>query len=161
MVAKYNESNVACIHHRRPCELLPMPEPLAFASLHHISFTVRDLARAIAFYRDVLGAKRLVRPEMRISGAWMFVAGVQIHLIAAGEPGESQHAPLKEIRSTNDHIAFYVHDLASVEKSLAAHGVNYRVNIQGGSGLKQLFFHDPEGRMIEAAEYPATPAEMA
>ncbi|HEY1066326.1 MAG TPA: VOC family protein [Pirellulales bacterium] len=137
-----------------------MPEPLAFAALHHVSFAVRDLARSIAFYRDVLGAKRLVRPEMRTPGAWLFLGGVQIHLIASGESANGTGNAPTEIRSTHDHIAFLVHDLSAVEKKLAAHDVEYRINIQGGSGLRQVFFHDPEGRVIEAAEYPPTPPEM-
>ena len=40
------------------------------ASLHHISVVVTDLARAKAFYSEVLGLRELSRPAFDFGGAW-------------------------------------------------------------------------------------------
>lgn len=130
-----------------------MPDPLPVTALHHLSYQVSDLDQSLAFYRDVLGFRPVQRPALRFRGAWLFRHGLQIHLIA----DQAFAATEKPISSTDDHIAFLVDDLTAVEAHLAQLGVAVRVNIQSGSGLKQVFFHDPDGRTIEMAEYPPTP----
>ncbi len=128
--------------------------PLPTVGLHHLSYSVADVEGCQAFYEQVLGFQALERPAMGFPGAWLLRNGLQIHLI-----GGQGHQPPDEraISSRDDHIAFASDDLRAVEQALQAHGVAYRENIQGGSGLRQLFFHDPEGRTIEVAEYPPHP----
>ena len=43
---------------------------IVVASLHHISVVVTDLARAKAFYGEVLGLRELSRPAFEFGGAW-------------------------------------------------------------------------------------------
>lgn len=135
-----------------------MADPLPLQALHHVSIQVTDVPQSVAFYRDVLGFQELQRPNMRFPGAWLIHAGVQLHLIGgqpdfAAEPGE-------EIRSTDDHLAFHTDQMQRVEEMLQTREIGYRVNIQGGSGLRQIFFHDPDGRTIEVAEYPPHPGSL-
>ena len=46
------------------------PSLIAIHSLHHVSLVVQDLARAKAFYGDVLGLQELPRPPFDFDGAW-------------------------------------------------------------------------------------------
>jgi catechol 2,3-dioxygenase-like lactoylglutathione lyase family enzyme len=47
----------------------------------HVSFAVRDLARSLAFYRDILGLESVARPDLSIPGAWLGAGEAQVHLI--------------------------------------------------------------------------------
>ena len=39
------------------------------AMLHHVSLPVRDVARSVGFYRDVLGLTQIPRPDFDFKGA--------------------------------------------------------------------------------------------
>lgn len=127
-----------------------MPHPLALRSLHHVSRRTKHLEQSIAFYRDVLGFREIPRPKLGFPGAWLFNYSLQIHLLYDETVGDAQGP----IRSRDDHIAFFADDTSGVERLLSEHGVPYRVNLQADSGLKQIFFRDPDGYHIEVATYP-------
>ena len=42
---------------------------------------------------------------------------------------------------------------AELERFADEHGIPYRVNIQSQTGLRQLFFCDPDGHHVEVATY--------
>jgi glyoxylase I family protein len=123
--------------------------PLPIESIHHLSWTTRQLDASRAFYRDVLGFREIDRPNLGFPGAWLYNYGVQVHLIAS----ESTPDPAGEISSRADHVAFYTRDVDQVEQMLAELGVAFRVNRQASTGRKQLFFRDPDGHHIEVADY--------
>ena len=73
--------------------------------IHHASLLVADTARALAFYRDLLGLAVIVeRPDLGFPGAWLRVGSQQIHLLelpspdpVTARPGQGrrgQHPPL-------------------------------------------------------------------
>jgi glyoxylase I family protein len=129
-------------------------EPLPLVGLHHISIVVADVERSGRFYCDVMGFRAVERPDMRFPGAWLLRDNLQLHLI-----GGQDHAPdaSREISSRDDHLAFAAGDLDDIVARLKAKGIAYRENRQSGSGLRQIFFHDPEGRTLEVATYPPHP----
>ena len=53
--------------------------------MSHVSFPVRDLARSLAFYRDVLGFAEMPRPALGVPGAWLRAGDAEVHLIAGVE----------------------------------------------------------------------------
>ena len=127
-----------------------MADSLPLGGLHHLSRQVSDVERSRAFYRDVLGFAEIQRPDLKFNGAWLENYGIQVHLI-----GDQDFNPEdKEISSRANHTAFHSADLDRTEQLLREHGVQVRVNIQSGTGNKQLFFHDPDGHTIEIATYP-------
>ncbi len=127
-----------------------MPDPLPIKSVNHIARVTRDLAASRAFYRDVLGFTELSRPDFGFPSAWLFNYGVQIHLIATAT-GETPEA---EISIRADHVAFHVEETDEVERLLKEHGIPYKSNFVAGTGVTQLFFHDPDGNHIEIGNYP-------
>lgn len=126
-----------------------MTHPLPILALHHISRITKHLDASIAFYRDVLGFQEIPRPAFQFGGAWLFNYGLEIHLIVDASTPD----PLAEISSRVNHIAFMSHDVAATEQRLIEHQIAYRVNIQSQTGLRQLFFCDPDGHHVEVATY--------
>lgn len=128
-----------------------MPQPLALQAVHHLAVQVRETARSVAFYRDVLGFRELQRPGFDFSGAWLAGAGVQIHII------EQPHAEGERtdfIDSRTNHFAFAMADTSDVPRMLDEHGIAYHQRVNAG-GIHQTFFQDPDGNHIEVAVYPA------
>ena len=55
--------------------------------LHHVSLVVSDTARALAFYRDVLGLQvDHARPDLGFPGAWLRLGDHGLHLLELPNP---------------------------------------------------------------------------
>lgn len=126
-----------------------MSQPLPIRAVHHLGHLTKRLAASIKFYRDVLGFQEIARPPLKFPGAWLVGYGIQIHLIY----DENVHDPAGAIESRVNHLAFLVSDIDEVERRLQAHGVMYQAKTQTGSGVKQIFFHDPDGHTLECGMY--------
>jgi len=130
-----------------------MPAPLSIRSLSHLGITTRRLEESKAFYRDVLGFREVERPNFNFRGAWLFNQGLMLHLIDSDSAGERGG----EILTRGDHVALQVEDLAAAQRLLDEHGIPYRQNEIADTGVRQLFFQDPDGHHIEIGAYPPTP----
>jgi glyoxylase I family protein len=133
-----------------------MPPPLPIECIHHVGRRTKRLEVSRAFYRDILGFREIERPNFDFPGAWFYNYGVQVHLIVNEQAGD----PAAEIGTRVDHLALRVPDIDQAERILKEHGVNYRTNHVARTGVKQLFFLDPDGHHIEVASYPPTPAYL-
>ncbi|RLN25204.1 lactoylglutathione lyase [Panicum miliaceum] len=124
---------------------------LPLAALNHISVVCRSLESSVHFYRDVLGFVPIRRPgSFDFDGAWLFNYGVGIHLLQAEDPG-SMPPKKTEIDPKDNHISFQCESMEAVQRRLKELGVRYvqrRVE-EGGIFVDQLFFHDPDGFMVE------------
>jgi catechol 2,3-dioxygenase-like lactoylglutathione lyase family enzyme len=121
------------------------------SKLHHVSRQTLKLDETRQFYVDVLGFTEISRPSFGFKGAWLYGAGIQLHLIE--EPYSPQDMA---INSRENHIAFAVTDMEAAEETLKARGVAYRHNVVPDRGTNQLFFKDPDGWMIELGMFPQT-----
>ena len=131
-----------------------MPSPLPIQRLHHVSLVTRDTEASKAFYCNVLGFRELERPNFNFRGAWLYNYGLQIHLIENPRaPGERN----ENLDRRADPIAFAVEDDSEVIPILEQHGIPCRRQVNAG-GIRQTFFHDPDGHHIEIAVYPPNPA---
>ncbi|KAL6963202.1 Glyoxylase I 4 [Sarracenia purpurea var. burkii] len=124
--------------------------PLHITSLNHISLVCRSVENSIDFYKNVLGFVPVRRPgSFTFDGAWLFGYGIGIHLL---QSEDSENMPKKnDINPKDTHISFQCESMAAVEKKLKEIGIEYmrqRVE-EGGIYVDQLFFHDPDGFMIE------------
>ncbi|KAL8139405.1 hypothetical protein V2J09_005426 [Rumex salicifolius] len=124
--------------------------PLHLKSLNHISMVCRSVEESIDFYQNVLGFVPIRRPgSFDFSGAWLFGFGVGIHLLQTDNP---ESLPKKgEINPKDNHISFQCESMTAVANKLEKMGVEYkRARVEeGGIHVDQLFFHDPDGFMIE------------
>lgn len=122
--------------------------PLTVSSLNHVSLQTKRLDQSRRFYVDVLGARDLSRPNFNFGGAWLYLAGIQIHLIAEGDPGNPG-----VINTRENHVAFAIDDVDEAEQQLKQLRIPYKRNFIPDRGVHQLFFHDPDGHTIELGKY--------
>jgi len=127
-----------------------MENPLHLTSLNHISLVCRSVEKSIDFYQNVLGFVPVRRPgSFDFDGAWLFRYGIGIHLLHSEDP---ENMPKKhEIDPKDNHISFQCESMGAVERKLKEMEMEYlrqRVE-EGGIYVDQLFFHDPDGFMIE------------
>ncbi|EXB67322.1 hypothetical protein L484_025804 [Morus notabilis] len=124
--------------------------PLHLKSLNHISLVCRSLVESIDFYQNVLGFVPIRRPgSFDFDGAWLFGHGIGIHLLQSEDP---DNMPRKSVINPKDnHISFQCESMGAVEKKLKEMEIKYvrAVVEEGGIQVDQLFFHDPDGFMIE------------
>jgi glyoxylase I family protein len=118
---------------------------VALTGLNHVSFPVRDLERAVRFYRDVLGLAPIPRPDLPFPGAWLGGDGIQVHLIVPPE-GAPLGSPPPSLNPLAGHVAFAIADYDAVVAGLRAAGVE---TLEAGRELGQLWVRDPDGHLIE------------
>ncbi|KAJ7299505.1 hypothetical protein O6H91_02G111900 [Diphasiastrum complanatum] len=137
--------------------------PLPLSSLNHISRNCANIQESLDFYVNLLGFVPIKRPGfLNFDGAWLFNYGIGIHLLQEEVPADrhSLHAT-DVINPRNDHISFQCDDIEVVGKRLSEAGIKYvrRVVEEGGIEVEQLFFHDPDGFMIEVCTCEKLPLE--
>lgn len=141
---------------------------LPLKSLNHVSRVCRDVHTATDFYENVLGFIPIVRPgALKFDGAWLHNYGISIHLLQAEKQELSSLPPVgKEINSRDEHLSFQSDSISGVEQALTEHGIKYsRTTLdEGGVLIEQVFFHDPDGFMIEICtceSFPVQPLNAA
>jgi catechol 2,3-dioxygenase-like lactoylglutathione lyase family enzyme len=119
---------------------------------HHVSFSVRDLARSRHFYGTLLGLEEIARPAMGIDGAWYRAGeGGEIHLIAR-PPGVAVGEAPPRVTPLANHTALEIDDY---DAALAAlHGAGLEL-VEAGRERGQLWVADPDGHVIELIVPPA------
>jgi glyoxylase I family protein len=112
--------------------------------IHHVSINVTDTAAAVDFYTVVLGlGERTDRPDFSFAGAWLDLAGQQVHLLEIDMPTQK-----------GQHFAMWVADLDAAVAEIRERGVTVSDPKPVGPG-RQAFLHDPSGNLVELNE-PST-----
>ena len=145
----------------------------------HFSFTVSDLERSIAFYRDLLGMRLVHRQEQANEYTARLVGYENAHLKIAqltidGIP-DSRSGHLLELveylhpdcaatdtaicRPGTAHMAFEVRDIHALYERLVSAGVRFNSPpnaITGGinRGGYTCYFRDPDDITLELVEMP-------
>ncbi|MCK5896989.1 MAG: VOC family protein [Cocleimonas sp.] len=121
---------------------------MSFLGIDHVSMVIKDTARALIFYHDILGLPIATnRPNLPFSGAWMIITDQQqIHLLEVPNPDPLQR-PAHGGRDR--HVALRVNDLDSLCKRLEAHKIKFT---RSQSGRKALFCRDFDGNTLEFIE---------
>ena len=119
--------------------------------LHHVSLIVADTARALRFWRDLVGLEVLPdRPDLGYPGAWLDLGGgQQLHLLEVPNPDPATGRPAHVGRDR--HLALAVEDLDAWAARLEAAGVAFT---RSRSGRRALFCRDPDGNGLELVEMP-------
>jgi len=122
-----------------------------FLELHHVSMLVADSARALVFYRDVLGMSVSdARPALGYPGAWLEIGAQQLHLLELPNPDPLTGRPAHGGRDR--HCALTLRDLDALRRRLEVAGIPYTLS---KSGRRALFCRDPDGNALEFIEAPA------
>lgn len=132
--------------------------PLHLKSLNHISLVCKSLAESMNFYQNVLGFVPVKRPgSFNFDGAWLFGYGIGIHLLQSEDPEKMQKK--SEINPKDNHISFQCDSMTTVEKKLKEMKIHHARSVveEGGVHVDQLFFHDPDGFMIEICNCDSLP----
>jgi catechol 2,3-dioxygenase-like lactoylglutathione lyase family enzyme len=148
-------------------------------AIDHINIVVADLDRSVAFYTGVLGME--VTRTAHLEGDWIEaivgLRGVEADVAYVEPPGGGlrlellqYHSPLGEALPLNRepntqglrHIAFRVADIDAAAARLRAAGAPVVADpvavpdgvVKHNAGRKRLlYFHDPDGVLLELAEY--------
>lgn len=122
----------------------------------HVSLVVTDLARSVAFYRDVLGLSETRRPPFDFAGAWFSLGAHRLHLIV--NPAGTFRARM-HVDSRDTHFAVRVNRFDDALAHLARHGYredvpdgdprHLRVNRSRTAGYLQVYVTDPDRNIIE------------
>src|SRR4026208_996857 len=116
-----------------------------------VRYQVKDVQRSIAFYTEMLGF-HLDHQNLPAFGQ---VSISNLKLILSG-PGASGSRPMPDGRQQApggwNRIVLQVEDLPARIADLKQQGVNFRNELKGGPGGKQIQVEDPDGNPIELFE---------
>jgi glyoxylase I family protein len=161
-----------------------MSTPLqGLRGIDHVALTVPDLAAAVEFYRDVLGAEELYAmgpfdardlpavpdgrdwadahvnvPDARLSYRMLRWGKVKLELFEYERPNGSSTPP-RNSDLGGHHIALEVDDIENAAAALEARGVHVLAGpivLEGApaeSPLKVHYFLDPWGNQLELVAY--------
>jgi catechol 2,3-dioxygenase-like lactoylglutathione lyase family enzyme len=140
---------------------MPTASTIAIRQIDHVVIRAKDLARMVAFYRDVLGCP--VEKEQPAVGLIQLRAGSSlIDLVdVAGELGKMGGAPPGTEGRNLDHFCVQVApwDASAIRAHLAAHGVEAPEPVSRYGALGQgpsIYIQDPEGNTVELKGPPGT-----
>jgi len=131
-------------------------------AIDHVVLVVRDLERALAFYRDVLGCRVLREAEGRRGEARFPSVAIGPHQMLNLHQAGTPVAPEAVNPQVGSHDLCFVAaaPMPEVQARLAAHGVPVEVGPVsriGGRGLMgtSVYFRDPDGNLLESMAYAA------
>lgn len=123
----------------------------SISRIHHASFIVADVKRALDFYQSVLGLTiDPNRHDPGYPGAWLNIRDQQIHLLELPNPD-----PLIQrlVHAGRDrHLALNVTDINALQKKLEEYAIPYTLS---KSGRRAVFCRDPDGNALEFIELNA------
>ncbi len=150
-----------------------MPQNFQIIAADHTGFTVTDLERSLAFWRDVLGFRLSHRPHQSgklaseitgVPGAEISIAvlkgyGHKIELLEYLEPPDRQRIALRPCDVGSVHVAFMVDNLEALLERIAASGwqaAGSPQTLKSGpnAGKRVVYVRDPDGTTIEFMEPP-------
>jgi methylmalonyl-CoA/ethylmalonyl-CoA epimerase len=129
--------------------------------LNHVAIAVPDLDKAMAKYRDALGAQVSVKqdlPEHGVTVVFVQVENTKIELLyPLGDASPIQNYLDKNPSGGMHHMCFEVADITAAAKKLLAEGARVLGDGTpkiGAHGLPVLFLHpkDFDGTLIELEE---------
>jgi catechol 2,3-dioxygenase-like lactoylglutathione lyase family enzyme len=142
--------------------------------LDHVSVTVSDLDRSLAFYRDLLGLQEVERHHLegetisKMAGHEDVIMQV-VRLQAPETPGllidlQQYLAPKGKVSNAqlgdvgHSHICFGVPDVRAAYRELTAKGVEFvsepvSFDLEWGV-VHVVFFKDPDGYVLELMQVP-------
>lgn len=127
---------------------------LEIAQIAHWALKVPDLDRSLAFYRDTLGFKEMMRinhVDGPLAGQLMLVylRVTDLQFVELFPYGKGSQAPDEDTTSMH-HVCLQVNSIADTVAALRVGGVEiFRGPNLGHDGNNQCWIKDPDGNRIE------------
>ncbi len=125
---------------------------MAATGMNHFTVLTDDVPATVGFYRDLIGLAEGPRPPLGFPGAWLYSGEAAILHVVGGRPRSELRA------GVIDHMAFSASGLRATIAAFDAKGIQYQCRQQKGSGVWQVFLHDPNGARVELDFAPDEPA---
>ena len=138
-------------------------------SWHHVAISVRDMGKALHFYKDLLGFEiDWERPEYAGDGFSKVVGlnearahvvmlkgyNTRIELFRYDTPGGDEVGPKRQCDFGITHFTFSVKGIHTIYETLIAENVVFNCPPQNlRPGVWATYLKDPEGNTIELVEY--------
>ncbi len=141
-----------------------------FTGIHHTSFTVSDMDRSIAFYRDILGMEltwdsKAAGVEFKgpvadaVTGcpgteqriAFLTLGEGRLELVEYTPTGKPQ-TDNKPSDTGSAHLCFRTDDIQEVYRKLVANNVRLHCAPQDNGPAIVIYFRDPDGCVLEATQ---------
>jgi catechol 2,3-dioxygenase-like lactoylglutathione lyase family enzyme len=143
-------------------------QPVSF--IHHAAFTVSNMERSIAFYRDILGMEVLwdsVQVGVRYQGpvcdkitgcprteqrvVYLGIGGSFLELVEYTPMGKALgNHKASDIGAS--HVCFKTDDIKALYKRLLSTNVKVHCSPQEGISNLIMYFRDPDGIILEVIE---------
>ena len=120
--------------------------------LHHCSIRTIELKKTRDFFVDILGMKDGKRPDFNFPGHWLYIGKEPVvHLIGVDPKALKKRKNPKEWQGSGavDHIAFNITEPKKLRKRIKRHSIEFEEKEVPGTGLYQIFLHDPNGIKVE------------
>jgi lactoylglutathione lyase len=127
---------------------------LGISQIAHWALKVHDLERSLAFYRDTLGFKEMMRINYPETGKLMLVylRVTDTQYVELFPDGRGDQAPTENDTSMH-HVCLQVDSIAATAEALRKLGVPlFRDPKLGLDGNNQCWIKDPDGNRIEFME---------
>jgi catechol 2,3-dioxygenase-like lactoylglutathione lyase family enzyme len=140
------------------------------SDIHHMSFTVKDMRRSLAFYVDLLGlevvwdsARVGVEFKGTVSDNLTGCPGTELHIVFLGIkdrlmelvqyiPAGRELADNKASDTGSAHVCFKTEDILELHRKLLTNGVRLHCEPQNLGGVSVMYFRDPDGLIVEAMQ---------
>ena len=116
---------------------------MATTGMNHFTILTDDVPRTVRFYGDLLGLTDGPRPPLGFPGAWLYSGDSALVHVVGGRSRDELKA------GVIDHMAFSATGLEAMLTALTARNVKHVCRQQTGTGIWQVFFHDPNGAKVE------------
>ena len=142
-------------------------------SMHHLSYTVSDIERSVAFYRDVMGFKLLHVVHRKNLPSYDVILGhksVEVRIAAFELPATNLTLELMQFLNpkpvsrpqdflyvATSHFAYLVDDIEAEYRRIKSAGGDFvsapaEIHRDGRYVGKAVFLKDPDGILIEPME---------
>jgi catechol 2,3-dioxygenase-like lactoylglutathione lyase family enzyme len=140
------------------------------SSIHHSAFTVSNMERSIAFYRDVLGMEVLwdskqegVKFEGPVCDKITGCPGTKQHVVYLGIGGDflelveytPKGKPLEKHKASDigsGHVCFKTDAIKALYEKLLSNNAEVHCSPQDRTTALIMYFRDPDGIILEAIE---------